>query len=297
VAIWTMMAAMGPHQHKPLSRRVDPCVGRTLVLSDTHLGEGPRAVSVHALRPLWRGCDRLILNGDVAEIHDPLHRAAAARAVLELQQHCECDGVELILLSGNHDPMLSDRRFIELGGGEIFITHGDVLHPAIAPWSADARQLHQLNRAALGTTGGHDAADLAQRLAAAQHASRITWDALDPQRPAGLLRRAVRLARTVPLAMWYWWHMWSDAQAFADRFAPRSRFFIFGHYHRAGIWTDARRVIVNTGCFSPLGRALAVIIEPQAVSVWPVRRRSGLCQLGKDPLRRFARASVMAEAA
>ncbi len=271
--------------------------GRTVVLSDTHLGEGGRGVSVAALRPLWQGAQRLVLNGDVAELHDPLHRAAAARAVLDLQQQCDQDGVELTLLSGNHDPMLTDHRCLELGDGEIFITHGDVLHPAIAPWAADARQLHALNHAALARLGEPEKADLAQRLAAAQHAARLTWDALDQQRPAGLMRRAARLARTVPLAAWYWWRMRPDAEAFAERFAPRSRFFIFGHYHRSALWVNPRRVIINTGCFGRLGRPLAVVIEGRTLSLWPVRRAAGMYQFAAQPLRRFTRTAAAATAA
>jgi hypothetical protein len=91
-----------------------------------------------------------------------------------------------------------------------------------------------------------------------------------------------------------------DAEAFVERFAPRARFFVFGHYHRAALWGGPRRVFVNTGCFSRfarLGGPLAVIVEPLTLSVWPVRRRAGEYHLAADPLARFARTQALAAAA
>ena len=51
---------------------------RIVILSDTHLSDGRRgAGSAEALRPLWQGADRLILNGDTAEPRSPRPRDAA----------------------------------------------------------------------------------------------------------------------------------------------------------------------------------------------------------------------------
>lgn len=107
---------------------------RIVILSDTHMGR-PEAVvrSPAELAPLWRGADSLVINGDVAEVHDPRHRVKAAGQVLELHDLCERDGVDLTLLSGNHDPYISDTRHLKLANGAVFVTHGDALHPSIAP--------------------------------------------------------------------------------------------------------------------------------------------------------------------
>lgn len=284
-------------------------IGKTLVLSDTHLGEAGGAVRVGALRPLWQGFDRLVINGDVAEIHDPAHQPAAARAVLELQQTCEADGVELVLLSGNHDPMLTDHRHLEMGGGEIFITHGDVLHPAIAPWAGDAKRLRELNRDALAQLKAADggagseasetseaSAPLRDRLLAAQHASRITWDDLASQPSPDFVRRMLRSARTVPLALWHWTCMRRDAERFAAEHAPRCRFFLFGHYHRSAVWANGPRVIINTGHFGGFGRPLAVVIEPAMVGVWRIQRGGGVYRLADAPLRHFTRVGASSTA-
>ena len=53
---------------------------RVVILSDTHIGKpGRGAPSAESLRPLWQKASRLILNGDVAEIHDP-HLAYPGRS-------------------------------------------------------------------------------------------------------------------------------------------------------------------------------------------------------------------------
>ena len=58
--------------------------GRTVILSDLHLGRAKAAArSAEALRPLWSGATRLVLNGDIAEVHDPRVWATAAREVLQ----------------------------------------------------------------------------------------------------------------------------------------------------------------------------------------------------------------------
>ena len=92
-------------------------------------------MSAVALRPLWAGASNLIINGDVAEVHHPEHWADAATQLLQLLDLCEKDGVALTLLSGNHDPFIGEVRHLHLANHQVFVTHGDALHPAIAPWS------------------------------------------------------------------------------------------------------------------------------------------------------------------
>ena len=121
-----------------------------MILSDTHLANpGRGAGSAKALRPLWEGASEVILNGDVAEIADEMLRGLAARQVLELQEMAEDDGVKLTFISGNHDPLLTDRRYLRLASREVFVTHGDILHPAISPWTDHAKHLQALHAAAV----------------------------------------------------------------------------------------------------------------------------------------------------
>ena len=94
--------------------------GRIVILSDTHLGRPScGAQSARALRPLWQGASHLIVNGDVAEIHHPRHWGEAARETMHLLDLCEEDSVALTLLSGNHDPFISEVRHLHLADDQL----------------------------------------------------------------------------------------------------------------------------------------------------------------------------------
>ncbi|GAB4185970.1 MAG: hypothetical protein Kow00105_00370 [Phycisphaeraceae bacterium] len=267
--------------------------GRILVLSDTHLGK-PRggAGSAEALRPLWQGAQHLIINGDVAEVNDASLRTEAARQVLLIQQMCEADGVELTLLSGNHDPLLSDQRHLELCDGQVYLTHGDALHPAISPWTGHRDRLRLLNQRTHDALSEDERASTAGHLAAAQYASLFTWDELTrhPEdhrftRPRWCLEKAKQVARV----LWYWHTLPYAAARFAGKHAPTARFFIFGHIHRAGVWRMRGRVIINTGAFGFPFRPRAVVIERNRLTVWPVVQdaESQTYQLAGRDLARF----------
>jgi len=247
---------------------------RTVILSDTHLsGNGQGAGCADALRPLWQDADELIINGDLAELSDPKWRVHAARQVMRLQDLCEEDGVRLTMLSGNHDPLLTDRRFLRLCHGEVFLTHGDMLHPAISPWTSHARQLRELHDDALKTLELVDRAQLDQQAMAAAHASNLKWDHLAEHRAPerGFVMNKLDHARKVAKVLWFWHRLPKLAARFAQRYAPDARFFVFGHIHRAGIWRFGHQTIINTGSYHCPRNPHAVVIQDQALAVHRVR--------------------------
>ncbi len=264
-------------------------VGRTVILSDTHLGRPyAAAVSAEALRPLWQGADRLIVNGDVAEVHHPDHWSTAARQTLHLHDLCEEDGVALTLLSGNHDPYISDVRHLYLRGRAVFLTHGDALHPAIAPWSPMAGRIRAAYEQAMANVDEDDRDQLEQRLGASQHAAahielqKLSHEAGRSTIPGMLLR-----PWAVVRVLWYW-HMFPQLAArFAAKHAPQARFIVLGHTHRPGVWRINDRVIINTGSFGFPGTPRAVVLEAGRLTVWRIALRNGAYCMSEKPLATF----------
>ena len=244
-----------------------------MILSDTHLGPpGRGAGDAERLRPLWGGADQLILNGDIAEVHDHTHRALAARQIMKIESMCEQDGVVVTMLSGNHDPLLTDRRYLELNQGEVFVTHGDALHPAISPWTEHRAQLRRLHddaedRLEPGERLGRDS-----RLTIAQYAAHFKWDefAVRPHVERTGWRRRLDQAVKVARVMWYWQTLPRRAASFAKTYCPGARFFVFGHIHRAGIWKMGGCILINTGAYDFPRNPHAVVIEDGHLSVYRV---------------------------
>jgi len=263
-------------------------MGSTLILSDLHLGRRHRgACTAQGLRPLWQGFDQLVLNGDIAEIHHPEHWSAAAREVLSLHDACEQDGVDLVLLSGNHDPFISDRRSLLLADGDVFITHGDVLHPAVAPWSPAAARMRRAHDEALATVPTDDRGSLESRLSVSQHASFAEWREID-----ALAREAKRstllslLARpwSIGQVLYYWRVFPRLAARFAAEHAPQARYVVVGHTHRAGVRQIGDRWVFNTGSFGLPGRPWAVCLDENLLTYRPITGSAATSRLGAPSL-------------
>lgn len=263
---------------------------RIVILSDTHLGRGNRGGrSAEDLRPLWQGADRLIFNGDVAEINDHTCRAEAARQVLMIQEFCDEDEVDVTFLSGNHDPMISDIRQLTLCDGQVFVTHGDLLHPAISPWCADSSALRFVNEYALEVLGkeGQDSFD--GQAAAAQFAASQKWDEIERKRgpQPSKLKNLIALPIKVARVFWYWNTLPRRAARFVARHSPQARYFVFGHIHRSGIWTFGQRTIINTGSYDFPSKPFGVVIEGNVMRVMPIVRDENAFRFGDEPSATF----------
>lgn len=247
--------------------------GRTLVISDTHLGRPMHGrlgkVTAARLRPLWIGCDRVVINGDVAELQMAPYRAEAARQIEDLHRFCEQDGVELTLISGNHDAMLTDRRHLTMVDGRVLLTHGDVLHPAVAPWCKTAGAMKRQTRSALAEV---ESPDLKQRLMVSQHVSHR--DFLDPHVSEGRhgIRWMLMRPHKIATLLHYWAVVPQLASCFAEEFVPEAEVVMFGHSHREGFWTRGGRTIINTGSFGFPGKPWAVLVEGSCITVHRIQR-------------------------
>jgi len=254
---------------------------RIVILSDTHLGKthgGARSAAW--LRPLLDGAGHLIINGDVAEgVYPPL-RQAAAEQVAALRELCDRQGVRLTLLAGNHDPLISPLRELNLAGGQVHLTHGDRIHPAISPWAGRRRHHRELQwRRARQDAEAQDlwaALDPGAPREAAHLALHERFDAhvpppISPRGP----RRAWDIAHQAMWAAYYWRVMPRLAARHAAQVAPDSRFFIFGHIHRSGVWRHGPRTLINTGSFGIPGPPHGVVLEGRRLLVRRITRREG----------------------
>lgn len=262
---------------------------RTVIISDTHLGRPHAAVRhVAQLRPLWQGAAHLIVNGDAAEVHHPRHWSQAACEVLKLYDFCEQDGVELTLLSGNHDPFLSDIRHLHLADNTVFVTHGDVLHPAIAPWSPAAGRMRAAHDAALATLEPETRRHLESRLSVAQHASLAEWQSIRVEAEQSSMLRMLLRPWALAQVLHYWHIIPRLTAQFAAEHAPEARYIITGHTHRPGIWRVGPRTIINTGSFGFPGTPRVVVLDGEALTVWKLRLTNSVYELASSPQSLFA---------
>lgn len=263
-----------------MSPTVEP---RTIILSDLHLGRPGATAQAHRFAGLVSRFERLIVNGDSAELHHADFRASAEAELDRLREACAKSGTRLDLIAGNHDPFVGETRAMTLHGGAVYLTHGDALHPAIAPWSPYAAVMRTAYEAALATsTAGRDEHD--GRLAAAREAALAEWRALGEgahiSTVAGMAFRPHRALAVLT----YWRAYPSLVHDWATRFAPQAGTVIVGHSHRPFVREIGPVRLVNTGAYAFPGRPLAVVIEDGAARVHRVDMEKRLFELSPQPL-------------
>src|SRR5262249_54093066 len=142
-------------------------------------------------------------------------------------------------ITGNHDADISRRHSLDLAGGKIFLTHGDIVFDTIVPWSRDARRIGR----GIGEKlrGGPSGISLEEQLAIWRHVA-----ASIPQRhqaePRGLRYSLSYIADTI----WPPWRVlriircWQlepkRLVALARQHRPKARIVVSGHLHRPSIW-------------------------------------------------------------
>ena len=269
-----------------------PEASLTLILSDTHLGKthgGARSAGM--LRPLLEGVDRLIINGDVAEGVYPHLRDEAAREVAALGVLCDELRVHLTLIAGNHDPLISPLHSLDLADGQVHVAHGDRIHPGISPWAGRRRHQRELDwrrvreQAEAEHLWDEHRVDSASASGVALHA-RFDERVAAPVYPRGP-RRAWDITHQAMWAVYYWHMMPRYAMTHAGQVAPKSRFFIFGHIHRAGIWRDGPRTLINTGSFGIPGRPRAVLLADRQLTVRKIIKRDNAWRWSEAPTSTF----------
>lgn len=259
---------------------------RTLILSDVHLGRpnGPRNAST--LERLVADFDRVIVNGDVAELGHEKYRKAARRDVRRLEDICGARAIRLDFIAGNHDPNVSPHRSMTLLDGAIYLTHGDAFHPAIAPWSPYSASMRRTFEEVLSRTPGHLAEDEA-RFAAAHEAAVSEWQVMGPRAHLSTLPSMLIRPHRLLMVLHYWWNVPQLAARWAECFAPEAGTIIVGHSHRAFVKTIGGRRVVDTGSFTFPGVPHGVVIENGEVSVHRILRDGPRYRLAIEPVERW----------
>jgi len=257
------------------------------IISDLHLGHPACLIEdITQLGPLLKGIRTLVINGDAAEMRFLKERESGRKELENLAEFCRAADVDPVFIGGNHDPTASSNYHLDLAGGAVLATHGDMLFHDISPWSPEADLMRDAHTQALQDLEDDAFVDFEKRLHANKQAS-IALELVSLRFPRGRLARLAILFKECwpPTRPWRILKVWKDtpkmAEALARVFRPRARFIIVGHTHLQGIWRRGPRVIINTGSFTPpLGR-LAVDLVGDQLEVKKIVSRGGRFEIGK----------------
>jgi predicted phosphodiesterase len=233
----------------------------TRIFSDIHYGDrASHARSLAQLAPLLHGPAALVLNGDTLETRPGPAPGRTAALLAEVRAFFPRHVPEVTFLTGNHDADLTPHHAREFAGGEVFVTHGDILYDDLVPWSQDAPLIRRRLAEEFSPLTVAERGNLETRLAifrrvaitipqrhqsernpfkyALQFANDTVWP---PKRLVGILRS--------------WREMPGLAAALLRHHRPRAKFIVVGHTHRPGVWRQSDGlVVINTGSFSaPFG--------------------------------------------
>lgn len=260
----------------------------TRVFSDIHYGDRMSQLrSFDQLRPLCQGVEHVVLNGDTIDTRPggspPLTRQWRADASAFLQDA----GVPFTLLTGNHDPDLSEQHSLELAGGRVFLFHGDVLFKDIVPWGCDSAMIGRRIREELQSLPPAARDRFEDRLAVYRRvAAGVRQRHQSEKNP---WRYAFRLASDTiwpPFSAFRILQAWlvlpRRAAALARRHRPKARYVLTGHTHRPGVWRVRGGItVINTGSFcAPFGGYL-VDLAAAEITVRRISARAGQFHPGR----------------
>ena len=245
-----------------------------LVLSNLHLGRHGMVLDAKELTPLVEEAGTLIVNGDTAELHVTRYRDRAVAEFAHLREICAANDTRLLLLAGNHDPTLVQERYIIHEQQGVFITHGDVVSDAVAPWSEAADRMRKRHHEVTAEFSESERNSLDGAFMACREAAVAEWN---PRGDAGLPSTAMSVLfkpRTLVRVINFWRTQARLMDAFAERFVPSARLILIGHSHRPLIRKFRKRVVVNTGCYGFPGHPIAGIFDSTGFRVQRIVRKN-----------------------
>jgi predicted phosphodiesterase len=254
------------------------------ILSDLHLFDGAcRIRELRELDPLLEGVDTLLINGDLCDTQV----VATADQVAEIKSYFATRVPSVILITGNHDPDISEVHEQLVADGRVWVTHGDVFFPDATPWSAilpEIRRRIAIVRAQDPTVAFDQIETRLRVFRQISHGLPMKWD-LRRRDPLTRMRRLLWDLGS-PLRVQAVLRAWQSAPHLAAGLAAQQRasaqVVVFGHIHRPSIHHRGGRVIINTGAFAgPLG-AWAVDVEEDAIHIHETERRRSTWRIGSQ---------------
>ena len=258
------------------------------IISDLHLAHpGSSVVDVAQLSPLLEGAKTVIFNGDTTEERLKEYRDLAAAQLEELGEMCAGAGAAMVMVRGNHDPTSPPHGSIDLCGGKVFVTHGDVLYPDVSPWSRNI----QFARDARKRIERDYPPDYRDDLESALEVSRrvtLEMEVRQPQSKPGLIGKLkTMLSQAWPPSrpitiLKVWFGAPRLTEQVLKKYRPGAKVFIVGHTHRPFYKRRDGRVLINTGAFLTMSKAYAVDIVGGRLSIRHIRERDGKFALDRS---------------
>jgi predicted phosphodiesterase len=264
----------------------------TLIVSDLHLGH--RASNIRdpdQLAPLIREAKTIILNGDTAELRHQIDRPVGRGLAATLARVCHSCGAKAIFINGNHDPVISQVDHLDLGHGQILVTHGDMLFLGVAPWSRQAYAYRRVHLRALDQLGPDALLSFEKRLLATKRTTLKLQLLEEPTTRSrfpglGLLVRQLWPPFRPFMILHAWWETPKLGATLLRTFRPDTRYLIIGHTHLPGCWLYGDRVVINTGSFIFNLGAHAVLLNDKSFEIRRIDYHQKKFVLGKR-LREF----------
>ncbi len=250
------------------------------IFSDMHIAHPASLVREPAqVRGLLPSSGTVIFNGDTVEMRSEQDREEGRANRDLLVTMCREAGCEPIFLTGNHDLLVSERHYVEMYGGKVLITHGDILFHGVSPWSHESHMIAEEHTRLLESLAPHEMGDFEVRMATVKKASRVLEKFYVARRSLVSVAKNILLEFMPPWrpasVLWYWHKAPGRAVEVLEQFKPDARFMLIGHMHRAGIWLRDGKVIINTGCFFPFVGRYFLRIEAAQIHVTHIRRGPG----------------------
>jgi predicted phosphodiesterase len=247
------------------------------VISDLHYGDRScRLRSLAELDPLFDGVDEVIVNGDALDTRAGPYPERTRQLGAEVTSYFA--GKPARLMTGNHDPDISELHWLPLAAGKVLLIHGDMLFDTIVPWGKDARAIQRLvaaGRAKLPpeVRGTLDAEARLFRAIAAGCKQRHQVETNPWRYLASFATDTFWPPTRVQTILKSWSEAPELAAGYARQYYPSARCLILGHLHRPGYWETADgRHVVNTGCFCRPFQAWCADIDGDRVTARKLER-------------------------